>query len=289
MKNIFLLPTDQPSRLYIVDSISELSFSNGLLPQVKGTKNQHIYITSDEDIKENDWGLSKLNEIILFGRSYNEKFYKKIILTTDPTLIADGVQAVDDDFLKWFVKNPSCEEVEIQCRYNFYAGQDLTYYKIITPQEEPKQDLLPDFSISKSVFDKISNLSSKDLPQEFSKLVNENFDELIKHDWYCPKCQSYVSSESVTFEETHQICNTNVIIQDFNKEYKELEDSKLCEPLRSWDDSKRTFTEEEVLAIIKVSCEQGMYIQRTINDKVNIPYFRIKEFQKQVLENYKNK
>lgn len=137
--------------------------------------------------------------------------------------------------------------------------------------------------------ERLNKISSKDLPQEFSKLVNENFDELIKHDWYCPKCQSYVSSESVTFEETHQICNTNVIIQDFNKEYKELEDSKLCEPLKSWDDSKRTFTEEEVLAIIEVSCEQGMMIQRTINDKVNIPYFRIKEFQKQVLEKYKNK
>ena len=33
-----------------------------------------------------------------------------------------------------------------------------------------------------------------------------------KQDWYCPKCQSYVSSESVTFEETHQLCNTGVII-----------------------------------------------------------------------------
>ena len=37
---------------------------------------------------------------------------KKIILTTDKELIKDGVQAIDDDFLEWFVKNPSCEEVE---------------------------------------------------------------------------------------------------------------------------------------------------------------------------------
>jgi hypothetical protein len=33
-----------------------------------------------------------------------------------------------------------------------------------------------------------------------------------KQDWYCPKCQSYVSSVNVTFEETHQLCNTGVII-----------------------------------------------------------------------------
>jgi hypothetical protein len=63
---------------------------------------------------------------------------KKIILTTDQDLIKDGVQAIDDEFLEWFVKNPSCEWVEIQCRYNFYAGQDLTHYKIIIPQEEPR-------------------------------------------------------------------------------------------------------------------------------------------------------
>ena len=113
--------------------------------------------------------------------------------------------------------------------------------------------------------ERLNKISSKDLPQEFSKLVNENFDKLIEHDWYCPKCQSYVSSESVTFEETHQICNTNVIIEE----------------------PKRTFTEEEVLAIIDVSCIEGMNIQRTINDFVSIPATRIKEFKKKVLNNYK--
>ena len=145
MKNIHILLTDQPSRLYIVNSISELSFSNGLLPQVKGTKNQHIYITSDEDIKENDWGLSKLNEIILFGRSYNEKFYKKIILTTDQLLIADGVQSIDNEFLKWFVKNPTCEYVEVKSYWKLlgndyeHNGYATLFYEYV--KEEPKQEL----------------------------------------------------------------------------------------------------------------------------------------------------
>jgi hypothetical protein len=114
-----------------------------------------------------------------------------------------------------------------------------------------------------------------------------------KQDWYCPKCQNYVSSESVTFEETHQICNTSVTTeepkQDLEKDWKELEDAKLCEPLKSWDESKITFTEEEVLAIIDVSCMEGMNIQRTINDFVSIPATRIKEFKKKVLDNYKNR
>ena len=38
-----------------------------------------------------------------------------------------------------------------------------------------------------------------------------------KVDWFCPKCNSYVSSESVTFEETHQICNTGVILEPLNQ------------------------------------------------------------------------
>ena len=38
-----------------------------------------------------------------------------------------------------------------------------------------------------------------------------------KVDWFCPKCNSYVSAESVTHEETHQICNTRVILEPLNQ------------------------------------------------------------------------
>jgi len=155
MKNIHLLPTDKPSRLRVGGNGN---FVFGMIQTSIQSKNddfanQHIYITSDEEIKEGDWVLTKLNEVILFGRSYNEKLYKKIILTTDPDLIKDGVQAIDDEFLEWFVKNPSCEEVEtIYGLFNpmgrqvdpMNLGQNHSQcvwkYKIIIPQEESKQD-----------------------------------------------------------------------------------------------------------------------------------------------------
>jgi len=70
----------------------------------------------------------------------NKYFYKKIILTTDQNLIKDGVQAIDDEFLEWFVKNPSCEEVKVEG--HIYKGQDETEYKIIIPKEEQKQHLI---------------------------------------------------------------------------------------------------------------------------------------------------
>lgn len=76
--------------------------------------------------------------------------YKKIILTTDQDLIKDGVQEIDDEFLEWFVKNPSCEEVKIKpycekltCQNDScnVCCQELKY-KITIPKEEPKQETL---------------------------------------------------------------------------------------------------------------------------------------------------
>jgi hypothetical protein len=132
MKNIYLIPTDKPSRLYSnngqlhLDSI--LQNSNG------HTINQHIYITIYQDIKDDNFFISLKGTVLPFtGTNLLGDHFKApiIILTTDPDLIKDGVQAIDDDFLEWFVKNPSCEEVE-------YVGDDC-YYEIIIPQEEPKQ------------------------------------------------------------------------------------------------------------------------------------------------------
>jgi hypothetical protein len=74
------------------------------------------------------------------GAEYQSKL-QGIILTTDPTLIADGVQAIDDEFLEWFVKNPTCEFVEVNKKLVEFPLTFKMMYKIIIPQEEPKQDL----------------------------------------------------------------------------------------------------------------------------------------------------
>jgi hypothetical protein len=61
-------------------------------------------------------------------------------MTTDQDLIADGVQAVDDEFLEWFVKNPSCESVEVDRNLNYPLDKSWEYKLRIIPQEEPKQE-----------------------------------------------------------------------------------------------------------------------------------------------------
>jgi hypothetical protein len=144
MKNIHILPTDKPSRLSILNS-GKLNFGAEFINS-SNSKAQNIYITSDEEIKVGDWFYNSfLNEISKMDVLDYSNFRKKIILTDNKDLIKDGVQAIDDEFLEWFVKNPSCERVEI--KQVFVDGSTFGYtenliYKIIIPKEEPKQETL---------------------------------------------------------------------------------------------------------------------------------------------------
>jgi hypothetical protein len=144
MKNIFLLPTDKPSRLCIDNSCNELNYSEIEGLNTKHITNQHIYITSDEEIKEGDWMIRGNEQPTLVTPNFFWDFgvrYYKIILTTDQDLIKDGVQAIDDEFLEWFVENPSCEEVKIELHIGSLRWEhSKNTYKIIIPQEEPKQE-----------------------------------------------------------------------------------------------------------------------------------------------------
>jgi hypothetical protein len=153
MKNIHLLPTDKTSNLTIRCKTNELmysykAFGNMVCYDVIINKNQHLYITSDEFIEEDDFGLNiSTKEIVKYnGIKGLNSYYKKIIMTTDEELIKDGVQAISEEFLQWFVKNPSCEEVKFYKDW-FQVNQNnpvlkgstalVESYKIIIPKEEP--------------------------------------------------------------------------------------------------------------------------------------------------------
>ena len=155
MKNIHVVSTEKPSRLF--DDGIQLYL--GELKDRKGhpVTNYNIYITSYEEIKEGDWyWLEKISKRGSESGAYKSSGTKvsklntlasnckKIILTTDVDLIKDGVQAIDDEFLEWFVKNPSCEEVEVERDSREVGGHnggvqiEYGYYEIIIPKEELK-------------------------------------------------------------------------------------------------------------------------------------------------------
>ena len=168
MKNLYILPTDKPSRL-VYDTNDDLTLTSIKMVQEFSNKKVHIYITSDEEIKEGFVLHLYTNRILEVGvitesngnKSFREKNYhingievlicdcKKITLTTDQDLINDGVQAIDDEFLQWFVKNPSCEWVEVGYGVIRLTENDNKGYWISIPNaefnmsiEEPKQETL---------------------------------------------------------------------------------------------------------------------------------------------------
>lgn len=131
MKNIHVISTDTLSRLgRFIDTNNLFLRTYNDIPR---GENVHIYIADDGEIKEGDWFirgdeihkcfsvyktdiefLTSIDSVYCGSNTFwNKEYCKKIILTTDEDLIQYGVQAIDDDFLQWFVKNPSCEQVKI--------------------------------------------------------------------------------------------------------------------------------------------------------------------------------
>jgi hypothetical protein len=124
MKNVHVLPKEE-----------KLDFKKNTLHNEE-YKPLYIYITSNEEIKEGDWFyLNDAKIVVKYIDLKPVKEAKKIILTTDQDLIKDGVQPIDDKFFSWFVKNPSCESVEV----DLFPKNSNKLYGIIIPKEEPKQ------------------------------------------------------------------------------------------------------------------------------------------------------
>ena len=207
MKNLYLIPTDNPSRIWVNNLRRRLELENENL--IGSNTAKHIYITSDEEIKEGDWclWLSQNRIIKCEDDSLRDRqdMVRKIILTTDLDL--NGVQAIDDEFLEWFVNNPSCESVEIEeakCKGQCWkfiesdyedtctSGCEQIDYKIIIPQEEPKkfgdsfENLANVMSTANFMFGVKEELKQETLEETaerlfpFTKNDNENRNIIIK-------------------------------------------------------------------------------------------------------------
>lgn len=201
-RNLWVITTDKPSRLRIGNNGN---FVIGLAQSATVSKNdsytnQNIYITSyNADINENDYIITKDGRLVevSYLLSKDLEGASKIILTTDVDLNKDGVQAIDDEFLEWFVKNSSCEKVNVNGISDVALGgfADVCYKIIIPrtteqiidedyagglemgqiiPKEEAKQDL------EKEMFELEQEL---DIPSHLrwhnSKAKQETLEEVI--------------------------------------------------------------------------------------------------------------
>jgi hypothetical protein len=189
MKNIHVLPTDKPSRLF--------KFANQLhldtIPKEYYKKYQ-LYITNNEKIKEGEkcitFGSDKCKgQLDTFQSNvmYSRKPHK-IILTTDQDLIKDGVQDIDDEFLEWFVKNPSCEEVDV------LKIMSIRKYKIIIPSQ---------MGTLKEKLMKVSNIISK------NRHSNANYIELSEK-----YIQQLADERKISFDDMVEIIRKELIFNE---------------------------------------------------------------------------
>ena len=253
MKNIFILPTNQPSRLHKIGNqfgLTENPSNNSL------NREHHIYITSDEKIQEGEWVIdgyilrhpdlknrfngdtNPIKKLLKKGDLW--KFYdgtsgygsicKKIILTTDPTLIADGVQAIDNDFLEWFIKNPTCEFIKVT-KLDYLTNRQYRIYNL--PQEEPirKIDSCYNFDIEIGCVQNICRCEQEEPKQE---------------SYICPHTKIQCDDECcVSAEDCHIISSLATSIEEPKQEkeeeyFKHLEKDKK-EFAKEWEEIRQEF------------------------------------------------
>lgn len=137
MKNIFILPAKSfKSKLAIyinkeyteLHEVGELAFCEDDIGWSELWRPQELYITSEEALKPGNWYINtsldlsqqapeihaKKRDFVVHKKDPLFKYCKKIVLTTDSDLIKDAIQAIDNEFLEWFVQNPSCEEAKVE-------------------------------------------------------------------------------------------------------------------------------------------------------------------------------
>ena len=303
MKNIHILPTDKPSRLFEIFQFNfifdnENKYSEEYKKNHK-YKNKNIYITSNEEIKEGDYicasggfrfvktlnkdkartfeddGIvSKQNP----SSSCHLSNYKKIILTTDVDLIKNGVQAIDDEFLAWFVKNPSCDEVEIIKQHQYHSSKefyiDADYVNCSEEQYESIKEEIPTCPLR--ILYKI----------------------IIPKEEPCDNCNSEVCCCIIRPQETleeavNKFKKTDVYINEIKQETLEETAKNESEYLADWEDKdmyvkgfidgaecqaeqdQNKYSEEEVLQLI-INCKErfgGSDLDDYVEDSKVIKWF----------------
>lgn len=149
MKNVHLIQTEtKRARLQLDRDYGTLTiFDEPCVSNGQDFVGANLYITSDEEIKDvrphkGKWQLEQgqiLNKFPNYLTDLSE--CKLVIMTTDPRLIKDGVQALDDEFLNWFIKNQK-REIPIITTIVNNESRFTTNIGFESWRKEPKQETL---------------------------------------------------------------------------------------------------------------------------------------------------
>ena len=280
MKNLYILETDKPSRLYYSCHAKKYNLLKETKINEYYSPNQHIYITNDEEIKEGDWFLDDNNSVSKSYKLSHVQFAnpRKIILTTDQDLI--NVQTIDDDFLEWFVKNQDCEYIEtrpyhIIPSWLMSSGNPLVGYKIIIPKEEPKQIyyntvgrengvniIKGQFNTQQEALDLANELNEKGLGVYYdwreTLVKEESKEEIVANRSSVYEFIDFNKQETLE-EAAHKIL-VDYGIKSMGQSLGVLEVKKLMVDIAKWQ-QKRSYSEEEVLNItqqLRIKLKSGV-------------------------------
>jgi hypothetical protein len=297
MKNIHVLPTDKPSRLWMT-KLGNLTRCHDIKPIKEALGNNvNIYITSDEKIKEVNWfvkpkyskaikigyEISQADSSFFGGYGYDWTDCKKIILTTDPTLIANGVQAIDDEFLEWFVKNPTCEyvgvETNIKWKSTVYDQPDIEngyIYEIIIPKEEPLS------------FEEFRKIASKELLEKFDTDCLEYSEDGDFDNYFYANCKYWESKLKEKPKQECKDCNGNLTDCTCIEDTIDMKQETLEEAKKQQFKYDNLQDAKEISSRIKVVETLEEFAERLCPNK-QVEYDMILEGAKWQQEQYKNK
>ena len=113
-----------------------------------------------------------------------------IILTTNKLLIKNGVQAIDDDFLEWFINNSNCEEIEVVDVRSLGVYGSYYPYKINIPKKETKQETLEEVrkvertELFNSIYSVVKKIPRKDVDGDAMDAISCAYEiEQLFYEW----------------------------------------------------------------------------------------------------------
>ena len=156
-KNVFILPTTEASQLYLAKKTNSLGFVSkdpeSMEHYGSGTHNQHIYITNKDPYERYDWVKNvtidleipfQLDDEGVLHTTLAPSNFEKIVLTSDPKLVSQGIEEISIDFLR-FLKDKKLDEINIAeiektplLSNNGRALYGYKYKPIILPNESKK-------------------------------------------------------------------------------------------------------------------------------------------------------
>lgn len=191
---VVMLPTNKKSNIYLeLNNPEGMLIINNLISlydreRFKDYFPQHLYILSDEEIKEGDcWAINKNNDTLYFLDSMGVyDSWLKVIASTDPSLnLPIPSQSFIEEYTSEYTKGNKIEEVLVE--FEAYDGYPPVSFMPDTLKVNPKDNTITIKRVKDSwTRDEVTNLCEnaydsgrysiihKDIEQTFDKWVKTN-------------------------------------------------------------------------------------------------------------------